>query len=181
MKLWVYDFIMNLVLPCQLICDGLWKCRLKAEGIRCPEVGPLRLHVLVMEFIGILCLLWMNIYCDGHELINLIWSCQRKKMNLFGCWTPSMYFSGLRKKYFNIWWLEYFWPLYSITGKDGWAAPRLKDAALSLDKLREGYMEVCPNLCTKSLKVLILLILITWMRFPVQVQPIEMLIFWNLW
>ncbi|KAL6177632.1 hypothetical protein ACLB2K_049157 [Fragaria x ananassa] len=52
--------------------------RLKAEGIRCPEVGPLRLHVLVMEFIG----------------------------------------------------------------KDGWAAPRLKDAALSLDKLREGYMEM---------------------------------------
>lgn len=29
------------------------------------------------------------------------------------------------------------------TGKAGWAAPRLKDAALSLDKLREGYVEVC--------------------------------------
>ena len=28
-------------------------------------------------------------------------------------------------------------------GKDGWAAPRLKDADLSLDKLREGYVEVC--------------------------------------
>ncbi|KAM1981587.1 hypothetical protein ACFX15_038062 [Malus domestica] len=27
-------------------------------------------------------------------------------------------------------------------GKSGWAAPRLKDAALSLDKLREGYMEM---------------------------------------
>lgn len=30
-----------------------------------------------------------------------------------------------------------------IIGKVGWAAPRLKDAALSLDKLRESYMEVC--------------------------------------
>lgn len=28
-------------------------------------------------------------------------------------------------------------------GRDGWAAPRLKDAALSLDKLRESYLEVC--------------------------------------
>ncbi|KAF6161466.1 hypothetical protein GIB67_009345 [Kingdonia uniflora] len=27
-------------------------------------------------------------------------------------------------------------------GKSGWAAPRLKDAALSQDKLREGYMEI---------------------------------------
>lgn len=30
----------------------------------------------------------------------------------------------------------------SFTGKSGWAAPRLKDADLSLDKLREGYFEV---------------------------------------
>ncbi|KAL5543918.1 hypothetical protein UlMin_007702 [Ulmus minor] len=52
--------------------------RLKAAGIRCPTPLLLRLHVLVMEFIG----------------------------------------------------------------KAGWAAPRLKDAALSLDKLREGYMEM---------------------------------------
>ncbi|KAF3436881.1 hypothetical protein FNV43_RR19634 [Rhamnella rubrinervis] len=52
--------------------------RLKAAGIRCPTPLLLRLHVLVMEFIG----------------------------------------------------------------KEGWAAPRLKDAALSLDKLREGYMEM---------------------------------------
>lgn len=29
-----------------------------------------------------------------------------------------------------------------VTGKTGWAAPRLKDAALSSDKLREGYVEV---------------------------------------
>ncbi|XP_012569159.1 uncharacterized protein [Cicer arietinum] len=52
--------------------------RLKAEGIRCPTPYLLRLHVLVMEFIG----------------------------------------------------------------KAGWAAPRLKDADLSLDKLREGYVEI---------------------------------------
>ncbi|KAB2633154.1 serine/threonine-protein kinase RIO1-like [Pyrus ussuriensis x Pyrus communis] len=52
--------------------------RLKDNGIRCPSTVILRLHVLVMEFIG----------------------------------------------------------------KSGWAAPRLKDAALSLDKLREGYMEM---------------------------------------
>uniref|UniRef100_A0A5B7BJ02 Serine/threonine-protein kinase RIO1 n=1 Tax=Davidia involucrata TaxID=16924 RepID=A0A5B7BJ02_DAVIN len=52
--------------------------RLKAAGIRCPTPTLLRLHVLVMEFIG----------------------------------------------------------------KAGWAAPRLKDAALSLDKLREGYVEM---------------------------------------
>ncbi|GFZ07892.1 serine/threonine-protein kinase Rio1 [Actinidia rufa] len=52
--------------------------RLKAAGIRCPTPLILRLHVLVMEFIG----------------------------------------------------------------KAGWAAPRLKDAALSLDKLREGYVEM---------------------------------------
>lgn len=31
-----------------------------------------------------------------------------------------------------------------VIGKSGWAAPRLKDAALSLDKLRECYLEVCP-------------------------------------
>ncbi|OMP08223.1 RIO kinase [Corchorus capsularis] len=52
--------------------------RLKAAGIRCPTPLLLRLHVLVMEFIG----------------------------------------------------------------KTGWAAPRLKDAALSLDKLRECYVEM---------------------------------------
>ncbi|KAJ7945706.1 Serine/threonine-protein kinase RIO1 [Quillaja saponaria] len=52
--------------------------RLKAAGLRCPTPILLRLHVLVMEFIG----------------------------------------------------------------KVGWAAPRLKDAALSLDKLREGYLEM---------------------------------------
>lgn len=52
--------------------------RLKEEGIRCPTPILLRLHILVMEFIG----------------------------------------------------------------KDGWAAPRLKDADLSLDKLREGYVEI---------------------------------------
>ncbi|XP_075517163.1 uncharacterized protein LOC142551681 [Primulina tabacum] len=52
--------------------------RLRAAGIRCPAPLLLRLHVLVMEFIG----------------------------------------------------------------TAGWAAPRLKDAALSLDKLREGYMEM---------------------------------------
>lgn len=52
--------------------------RLKAAGIRCPTTFLLRLHVLVMEFIG----------------------------------------------------------------KAGWAAPRLKDAALSLDKLRESYVEM---------------------------------------
>ncbi|XP_052175729.1 uncharacterized protein LOC127790320 [Diospyros lotus] len=52
--------------------------RLKTAGIRCPTPLLLRLHVLVMEFIG----------------------------------------------------------------RSGWAAPRLKDAALSLDKLREGYVEM---------------------------------------
>ncbi|KAK9724256.1 hypothetical protein RND81_05G058800 [Saponaria officinalis] len=52
--------------------------RLKAAGLRCPKTILLKLHVLVMEFIG----------------------------------------------------------------KAGWAAPRLKDAALSLDKLREGYVEI---------------------------------------
>uniref|UniRef100_A0A803L7K0 Serine/threonine-protein kinase RIO1 n=1 Tax=Chenopodium quinoa TaxID=63459 RepID=A0A803L7K0_CHEQI len=51
--------------------------RLKAAGLRCPTPILLRLHVLVMEFIG----------------------------------------------------------------KAGWAAPRLKDASLSLDKLRESYVE----------------------------------------
>ncbi|XP_021755904.1 serine/threonine-protein kinase RIO1-like isoform X2 [Chenopodium quinoa] len=52
--------------------------RLKAAGLRCPTPILLRLHVLVMEFIG----------------------------------------------------------------KAGWAAPRLKDASLSLDKLRESYVEI---------------------------------------
>ncbi|KAL5748331.1 hypothetical protein ACOSQ2_025628 [Xanthoceras sorbifolium] len=52
--------------------------RIKAAGIRCPTPYLLRLHVLVMEFIG----------------------------------------------------------------KSGWAAPRLKDAALSSDKLRESYVEI---------------------------------------
>ncbi|KAL6652510.1 hypothetical protein ACP70R_011435 [Stipagrostis hirtigluma subsp. patula] len=52
--------------------------RVRAAGIRCPEPLLLRLHVLVMEFIG----------------------------------------------------------------KGGWAAPRLKDAALSDDKLRESYFEI---------------------------------------
>lgn len=42
----------------------------------------------------------------------------------------------------------------ACTGKAGWAAPRLKDAALSLDKLREGYVEVCPYLLSHSQRVL---------------------------
>ncbi|CAA7404698.1 unnamed protein product [Spirodela intermedia] len=52
--------------------------RVKAAGIRCPTPVLLRLHVLVMDFIG----------------------------------------------------------------RSGWAAPRLKDASLSEDKLREAYMEI---------------------------------------
>ncbi|KAJ1269317.1 hypothetical protein BS78_07G202500 [Paspalum vaginatum] len=58
--------------------------RVKAAGIRCPEPLLLRLHVLVMEFIG----------------------------------------------------------------KGGWAAPRLKDAALSDDKLRECYFEIITTMRT---------------------------------
>ena len=37
----------------------------------------------------------------------------------------------------------FFILLYKFAGRDGWAAPRLKDAALSLDKLRESYLEAC--------------------------------------
>uniref|UniRef100_A0A453RMW4 Serine/threonine-protein kinase RIO1 n=1 Tax=Aegilops tauschii subsp. strangulata TaxID=200361 RepID=A0A453RMW4_AEGTS len=58
--------------------------RVRAEGIRCPKPLLLRLHVLVMEFIG----------------------------------------------------------------KGGWAAPRLKDAALSDDKLRETYFEIVTTMRT---------------------------------
>ncbi|MQL94030.1 hypothetical protein Taro_026687 [Colocasia esculenta] len=58
--------------------------RVKAAGIRCPTPFLLRLHVLVMEFIG----------------------------------------------------------------KAGWAAPRLKDASLSEDKLREAYMEIITTMRT---------------------------------
>lgn len=58
--------------------------RVKAAGIRCPTPILLRLHVLVMEFIG----------------------------------------------------------------KAGWAAPRLKDAALSDDKLRESYLEIITTMRT---------------------------------
>lgn len=39
--------------------------------------------------------------------------------------------------------MRVFLVIICVVGKTGWAAPRLKDAALSLDKLREGYMEVC--------------------------------------
>lgn len=39
--------------------------------------------------------------------------------------------------------LTIFFNVLSHAGKLGWAAPRLKDAALSEDKLREGYVEVC--------------------------------------
>lgn len=58
--------------------------RVRAAGIRCPKPLLLRLHVLVMEFIG----------------------------------------------------------------KGGWAAPRLKDAALSDDKLRECYFEIITTMRT---------------------------------
>ncbi|EMS62481.1 Serine/threonine-protein kinase RIO1 [Triticum urartu] len=58
--------------------------RVRAEGIRCPKPLLLRLHVLVMEFIG----------------------------------------------------------------KGGWAAPRLKDANLSDDKLRETYFEIVTTMRT---------------------------------
>ncbi|CAD6264863.1 unnamed protein product [Miscanthus lutarioriparius] len=58
--------------------------RVRAAGIRCPVPLLLRLHVLVMEFIG----------------------------------------------------------------KGGWAAPRLKDAALSDDKLRESYFEIITTMRT---------------------------------
>ncbi|CAH8303611.1 unnamed protein product [Eruca vesicaria subsp. sativa] len=33
-------------------------------------------------------------------------------------------------------------PVMEFIGRDGWAAPRLRDAALSLDKLRESYLEL---------------------------------------
>lgn len=78
-------------------------CRLRAAGIRCPAPLLLRLHVLVMEFIGI-----ALIFCSS----------------IFAFIVRS---NG---------------EFRFMTGKAGWAAPRLKDAALSLDKLREGYVEV---------------------------------------
>ncbi|GJM99326.1 hypothetical protein PR202_ga16416 [Eleusine coracana subsp. coracana] len=62
--------------------------RVRAAKIRCPKPLHLRLHVLVMEFIG--------------------------NFTIFSC----------------------------SNGKGGWPAPRLKDAALSDDKLRESYFEV---------------------------------------
>lgn len=34
---------------------------------------------------------------------------------------------------------------FSLAGKSGWTAPRLKDAALSLDILHEAWMNVCLN------------------------------------
>lgn len=35
-----------------------------------------------------------------------------------------------------------FWVFGCILGSDGWGAPRLKDAALSEERLRGGYTEV---------------------------------------
>ena len=43
--------------------------------------------------------------------------------------------------------IDFFLVILYVTGKAGWAAPRLKDAALSSDKLRESYVEVSPDLC----------------------------------
>ncbi|XP_040996006.1 serine/threonine-protein kinase rio1-like [Juglans microcarpa x Juglans regia] len=78
---WSYYLVFNTVVV---------KCRLKAAGIHCPTPILLRLHVLVMEFVG----------------------------------------------------------------KVGWAAPRLKDAALSLDRFCEGYVEVCPYSLSHSSGIL---------------------------
>lgn len=49
---------------------------------------------------------------------------------------------SLRKTNTNTIFIEFLWFICFLTGKSGWAAPRLKDAGLSLDKLREGYVEV---------------------------------------
>lgn len=54
--------------------------------------------------------------------------------------------SSLYKLYIYVL-IEALFVIFGVAGKAGWAAPRLKDAALSLDKLREGYVEVCPVLC----------------------------------
>jgi len=45
------------------------KCRLKAAGLRCPEPILLRLHVLVMEFIG-------------NVLILLKWACSLPSLSI---------------------------------------------------------------------------------------------------
>lgn len=40
------------MLFCYSYSKEFWNCRLRAAGIRCPAPILLRLHVLVMEFIG---------------------------------------------------------------------------------------------------------------------------------
>ncbi|KAI8529208.1 hypothetical protein RHMOL_Rhmol12G0206700 [Rhododendron molle] len=86
--------------------------RIKAAGIRCPAPLLLRLHVLVMEFIGTANLNPMDHIMEHFEPYRY----------------PISGFESLM--------------LVIVYGKAGWAAPRLKDAALSLDKLREGYVEI---------------------------------------
>nr|GMD76428.1 serine/threonine-protein kinase RIO1-like [Ipomoea batatas] len=81
--------------------------RLKAAGIRCPTPLLLRLHVLVMEFIG-----WKAV---GTRVFRTAVDIGHPRGNKI----PT-----------------------TLACRGGWAAPRLKDAGLPLDKLREGYVEI---------------------------------------
>ncbi|QCE12238.1 serine/threonine-protein kinase rio1-like [Vigna unguiculata] len=75
-----------------------------------------------------------NGYCKHNKTMVEIWA-KKERGNLMrlkaaGIRCPTPYL--LRQ---NVLVMEFI-------GKSDWAAPRLKDAALSLDKLREGYVEI---------------------------------------
>lgn len=97
-------------------------------------------------------------FCAKTDLIGFISPC-KLTLHVSSQWSPYGYpwyclisflvpFEWFKFQLLKI--QLYFWLMFlsgcACTGKAGWAAPRLKDAALSLDKLREGYVEVCPYL-----------------------------------
>ncbi|KAL2927132.1 Serine/threonine-protein kinase RIO1 [Bienertia sinuspersici] len=92
--------------------------RLKAAGLRCPTPILLRLHVLVMEFIDV--------------LVILVIAPLRRCASSTGYWLLWILYEIL----------DVFCPLdLCFAGMAGNEALRLKEAALSLDKMRESYVE----------------------------------------
>jgi hypothetical protein len=117
---------------------GLIWCRLNSAGIRSPTPILLRLHVLVMSFIGVSPSLSLSLRSLSQIKVFVILN----KLSFYRDFEQLraiMILTGLG-------WTG--WPYWlklgcsTLAGKDGWAAPRLKDASISQSKMCECYVEV---------------------------------------
>jgi hypothetical protein len=108
--------------------------RIHAAGIPCPAPLILRQHVMVMELVG----RWpLFAPLRKGALFSLCFGFFKKKSSFLILNLISLYKNLLLDLPFVL-----LFVFYEVSGKDGWAAPRLKDALISAERARLCYVQV---------------------------------------